>query len=87
MDDGRRVFQRLYQIRMDGILEQCRHGTLGFQICRGDRLPCIIVADDDAADTLFQVLQVTGKAEDGHDLRGNGDHVTIFTRYALQLAA
>src|SRR5699024_3037625 len=70
VDDGGIVFQGLDQVGVQGVLEQGGHGTGGADLSGSHRLAVIGVGADDPAQPLFQVLQVGGQAEDGHDLAG-----------------
>ena len=49
VDDGGRVLERLDEVRHEGVLEQDRHGAGHLEVGRGDRLPVLVEAHDDAA--------------------------------------
>ncbi len=73
VDEGGNVFDGLYQVRIQRLLQEGRHGSRRLEIRRGDGSAAPAVSHDDAAEALLQVRQIPGKAKDGHDLRGNGD--------------
>ena len=87
VDDGGVVFQRLHQIGVDGVLQQGGHGARRADLARRHRLAVVGVGADDAGQPLFQVFQVGGKAEDGHDLAGDGDIKAVLPGRAVHLAA
>ena len=60
VDEGRVVLQRLHEVRLHRVLEQHRHGAVGLEVARADRLLVARVADDDVAEALLEVLQIVG---------------------------
>ena len=80
-------FERLYEIGLQGVFEQCGHGAFGVQLARGDRLVVARVADYDARKALLEVGDAGSQAEDGHDFRGNRDVEAVLARHAVGLAA
>lgn len=83
MHQRRIVFQRLHQIGLHRLLQQHCHGLMGLDITgmHGRFVPP--VADDDLAQPLFQISQITGQTEDGHHFGGNRDIEAGFARKAV----
>lgn len=74
VDDGKVVLEGLHNVGVEGILEKSGHGTLGADVTAGNSLlAAASVTHDDVSEAVLEVLKVRGKAEDGHDLRGDGD--------------
>ena len=82
-----RALERLHEVRLERVLEQGRHRALGVQVVRRDRLIVVGVAHHDATQTLLEVGDGGGQAEDGHDLGGHGDVEAVLARHAVGLAA
>jgi hypothetical protein len=79
----RRVLQGLHQVGLQRIAQQCGHGA-GRAEFAGTDLPAIPgVADHDVGQSLLQVLQVVGQAENRHHLRGHGDIKARLSRDAV----
>ena len=74
----RPAFERLHQVRQDGVLEQQRHGARGLELARGYRLPVAGEADDDPADPGLEVGEIAREREDGHDLAAGHDDEPVF---------
>ena len=87
VDERGVALERLHEVRLDGVLEQHRHGAAGAEVVGGERLARRVVGEDDAAEALAQVLERRGEAEDGHDLGGDGDVEAGLARDAVELAA
>jgi hypothetical protein len=87
VNDGRVVLQRLHQVRLDGILQQRRHGPLGLQVAGANRVQIARVADDDPGQPLLQVAPRGGQAEDRHDLGRDDDVEAVLARKAIARAA
>lgn len=81
------VLQRLHEVRLQRILQQHRHGAIGFQIAGADRLLVARVGDDDVAEPLFEILQIPGEAENGHHLGCDGDVEAALARISVRNAA
>ena len=73
VDDGRRVLERLHQVGHESVLEKDGHRPRDLDVLSGDLAAPQGRADDDAVEPGFEVLDIGGQAEDGHDLGGHGD--------------
>ena len=87
MDEGRRAFQRLHQVRRDRLLEQRRHGAVRLEILGEHRLAVAGIADDDFTEPLLQVVEIPGQAEDRHHFGGDRDVEAGLARIAVGDAA
>ena len=87
VDKRRRALERLHQIGLERILEQCGHSSLGLKVAGADGLAGIAIADNDLAQALLKIADARGQAQDRHDLGGNGDIEAVLARHALGLAA
>ena len=85
--EGGRALERLDEVGLERVFEQRRHGTVGLEVARGDRLVVVGVADDDAREALLEVVDGSRQAEDRHDLGGDGDLEVVLARNALLRAA
>ena len=87
VDEGRRAFQRLHQVRRDRVLEQRGHRAVGLELPGAHRLAVAGVADDDVAEPLLEVFEILGEAEDRHHFRRHGDVEAGLARIAVGDAA
>ena len=87
VNERRRAFQRLHQIRCDRVLEQRRHGAVALQLARAHRLTLARVADDDVAEARLEIFEVLGEAEDRHHLGRDRNVEAGFARIAVRDAA
>ena len=87
VDEGRRAFQRLHQVRRERVLEQHRHGAVRLEVARAHRLSVARIGDDDVAEPFLEVLEILGEAEDRHHFRGDGDVEAGLARIAVGDAA
>ena len=87
VDEGRRAFQRLHQVRRQRLLEQHGHRAVRLDVARAHRLAVAGIGDDDVAEPLLQVVEVAGEAEDRHHLGGDGDVEAGLARKAVGDAA
>ena len=83
VDEGRVVFQGLYQVGLERFAQQHRHGAMGLEIACADGLLIAGIADHDIAQALFQVLHAGSQTEDGHDFRGHHNVKTVLARIAI----
>jgi len=80
MNEGRRAFERLHQVRRQRLLEQHRHGAVRLEVGGADRLAIARIGDDDIAEPLLEIVDVARQAKDRHDFRCNRDVKTVFAR-------
>ena len=73
VDERGRAFEGLDEVRPEGVPEERGHGPFGLEVGGEHRPSCRIIADEDAAEPVPEVLEVAGQTEDGHDLAGRGD--------------
>ena len=87
MNEGRCAFKRLYEVRLDRVLQKSSHRALRLQISGCDRFAVNIVGDNDAGQSFLEVNDVIGEAENCHDLGSDRDIETVFTRNTVCLSA
>jgi len=87
VNQRRRMLQGLYQVRLEGILQQCCHSTVCAQILGINRIAVQIVCHQDLAQAFLQVCQVRCQAQDCHNLGGNGDLESVAPGNTVHLAA
>lgn len=63
MHEGRRIFQRLYQVWLDSIPEKGSHSAAHSQIPTEDRRSVKTVGHKNIAQPLLEIHQIGGKAE------------------------
>ena len=80
-------FQGLNQIGLQGILEQYRHGAIRLHFAGRDRRAVPAVANHDITETAAQICQISGQAENCHDLGSHGDVEPALTRESVGHAA
>ncbi len=73
MHQGRRPFQGLHQVGLDGIFHQDGQRTGSAQVLSRHRFTLAIGPDHHPSQPFAHVTQVGGQRQDGHDLAGNGD--------------
>ena len=59
VDEGRRVLERLHQVRGEGVAQQHGHRAVGLQVAGGDLLLAAGVADDDVAEPALEVARAS----------------------------
>ena len=87
VDKRGRTLERLHQIGLERILEQCGHGTLGLKVAGTDGLAGKAIADDNLAQAFLEVADARRQAQNCHDLGGDGDIEAVLARHALGLTA
>ena len=87
MDKHGRSLKGLHQIRLQGVLQQRRHGALGLEVMGRDRHTVIGIGHYHPAKARLQVGDIPGKAQHRHDLAGHGDVKAILPGNALHPAA
>ena len=83
MHEGRIVLEGLHQIRLHRLCQQHGHRAVGLDVAAEYRRTVAAVGDNDIAETLLQVLDVVGEAEDCHHLGRDGDVEAGLTREAV----
>ena len=58
VDDGRSMLQGLHQVWMDGIFEDSCHGPSSLEIFGCDRLSLVVVPNNDAIKTFFEIKDI-----------------------------
>ena len=87
VDERGGVLQGLDQVRLDGVLQEGGHGSLGLQVMGGDRLVIPGIGHDHAGQAGLQIGQAGGQAQNCHDLGGHRDVESVLTGHAVGLAA
>ena len=87
VDKGGSVLKGLYQVGLEGILQEGCHGAFRVQIMCRDGLSVIGVGDDGPAKAGLEVCDIACQAEDRHDLGSNGDLKTVFSGNTLHASA
>ena len=84
VDEGRRMLQSLYQVGLEGVLQQGCHGAFRLEVVGGNRLAVIGIAYDDPGQAGLEIHDIGCQAEYSHDLGSNGDIKAVLSRHALQ---
>ena len=87
VDERGRALERLYEVRLERVLEQRGHSALGVQIVSSDGLVVKGVAHHDAAEALLQVGNAGRQAENSHDLGRHGDVEAVLAGHTVGFAA
>ena len=80
-------FQCLYEVGLDGVLEEGCHSAGGLEVVGRNGLSVCVVRDDDASETLLEVGDGCGQAEHSHDLAGDRDVISVLPGEAVGSAA
>ena len=80
VDEGGVVFERLHEVRLEGVLQEDGHRPLRFQVAGADRFAVAGPRDDDVPQALPEVLDRGGETEDRHHLGGRHDVETVGAR-------
>ena len=83
VDEGGRAAYGLHQIRLDGVFQKCGHRAVGVQVFSVNGATVFGVGNQDVAQTVFQVGQVFGQTEYGHDFGCHGDVEAVGTQHAV----
>ncbi len=84
---GGRVFQRLHQVGLEGVFEQSRQRALHLEIGSVNRAPVGSIGNQDTAQTVLEIGNAGGQAQNGHDFAGHRDLETVLPGHAVGLAA
>ena len=87
MHEGGVVFQRLHQVRLHRVFQENGHSAVSLDVAGVDWLFLAGIGHDDVAQTLLQVFQIVGQAQDRHDFRSHGDVKAGLAREAVRHAA
>ena len=87
VNERRRAFQRLHQVRLEGVLEKRRHCAHRVQLAGRHRFVVVRVADYNSGKSLFQVGNGIREAEHRHDLRSHRNVEAVLPRDAVGPAA
>jgi len=80
VDEGRRTFERLHEVRHEGVLQEDRRGAVHIQVSDLHRPLLAIERDDDALEALLEVRDPFREAEDRHHLARRRDHELVLPR-------
>ena len=83
VNQRRRAFQGLDQVRLDSIAQQGGHRAVGLEVTRRHGLLGARVAHHDVTEALLQVGEIAREAQDGHDLGRHHDVETILPGKAV----
>ena len=87
VNENRLMLDRVAHGGVDGVAHPRGHRACDLKIVAGDGLAAAGVRDDDLADTLTQILQITGDSQNGHQLGADGDAELGLHHEAVQTAA
>ena len=87
MNEGRRPLHGLHEVRVHGVPQEGGHGARHLELLREHGGPVGPEGDDHAAQSRFQIGEVLGQAQGGHDLGGRGDEKARLARHAVHAAA
>ncbi len=87
MDNGRRIFDSLYQIGFDRILQKNCHSAVRLQITGIHRRALSCICNKDTAKPAFQIRQVVCQTQNRHHFAGNGDHEMILSGNSVRRLA
>ena len=83
----RRALKSLYEIRLQGVLEQCGHRALSLEVMSRYRLSVISISDYYPCQPLLEVDNVSRQTEYSHYFRRYGYVKAILARNSLRPAA
>ena len=85
--EGRRSFQGLYQVGLQGVPQQGCHGAGCLQVTGSHGLIIIGIGHNNPAQALLQVRHGGSQAEHRHDLAGHGDVEPVLPGRAVHPSA
>ena len=89
--DSGHMLQSLNQVRFQSVFQKRAHSALSIQItgCDGSLLLAVSVGipHDNAGQTFFQVIDISCKTQNRHDLGSDGDVVSVLAGCAVGFAA
>ena len=87
MHNGRRAFQRLHQVGVNGVFEQSGHSAVSAQVACVHRFTGIGICHQNIAQPFFQVFPVVRQAQNGHNFAGHRNDEPIFPGNPVNFAA
>ena len=87
VNENRLMLDRVAHGGVDGVAHPRGHGAGNFEIFAGDGLAAAGVSNNDLADALAQILEVTRDSQDCHQLGADGDAELGLHHEAVQTAA
>ena len=85
--EGRRVLDRLDEVRLDSVLHEDSHCAFDAELAGRHEVAVQVISYGDVAHALLQVHEVAGQAQGRHDFRGDGNHEVVFPRESADLAS
>ncbi|MNC21028.1 hypothetical protein D3C75_689970 [compost metagenome] len=86
MDNHRRSFQRLHQIRLHRFFKQRSHGLHRADILSRNRLAIHVIADQHPAQPFLQVGKIIAQTEHGHNLRSRCNLESALTHRTIAVS-
>ena len=87
MNENRLMLDRVAHGGVDGVAHPRGHRACNLEIVTGDGFAAAGVRDDDLADALTQILEVTGDSQNRHQLGADGNAELGLHHEAVQTAA
>ena len=87
VNEGRNMFECLYQVWLQCILHQCGHSALCMNVACSNRFIVIGIADNDSCKSFFHVMDRICQAEDSHNFGSDGNIEAAFSWHAVCMAA
>ncbi len=87
VDERRLAFERLHEVRLDGVLEQHGHGARGAELLRCHGLALPRVGDGDRSQAAAEIVEVSSDGRDRHHLGRRGDVEAGLAHVAVRTAA
>src|SRR5699024_8184982 len=91
VDNGRNMLQSLYQVGLQGILQQRAHSAFRVKVSRGNRFLLrnfsVGISHYQPGQPGLQVRDIVGQAENRHDFGGNSNVVSVLSGSSVASAA
>ena len=87
VNERRRSFQCLHQIRFQRILQKRRCGSLRVKLSRRHRLIIICISDNNRSQTLLQIRNISRETQDGHNFACHRDIKSVLPRSSVRFSA
>ena len=85
VNNSRCVFQCLYQVRFNGILQEQCHRTGRLQVAGGYRFTLAVVRNHHSGQARLQIIDVRCQAQDCHDFGSHGNIESALPHHAVAL--